>query len=346
MLSFLKRLNPYYYRPYINQLLALRSVDGPYRFLVRSWAGISDANLAARVLETEFFKHDLAPVRLPVEQLKSIVVLAPHMDDETIGAGGSLLIASSAGVNVHIVFVTDSLHFGEDSDSGRIMEQEAREVCSRIGATMHKLNLSNLAPKPDLSDVDQLSGIINDIRPQVIMAPWVLDYPPKHRLVNHLLWLSHQRRPLPDCEVWGYQVHNTPYPNGYVDITEVAEAKRDLIKCYEYQLENFYRYDHTAMGLAAWNSRYLPNIKGKGKARYAELFFTLPLDEFLRMVESFYLSDLDSTYRGDRKVVDGASAIHQMVLQGTRARGFWGLGRKREPGNKSANLNEPLKAKQ
>lgn len=302
----------------MRELNASRAEKGPYRFLVRKWDLISDVDLARRLLETEFFVQELEPLPLPIDTLKSILVLAPHQDDETIGAGGTLLLAGAAGVKIDILFITDGIekqspYAATPSEAGRIRRQEAREVCDRLGATMHQLPISNAAPEPTLENLDQLSGIINDLQPQVLMAPWLLDSPAKHRLVNHLLWLANKRSPLPDFEVWGYQVHNTLLPNGYVDITSVAEKKRQLLEKYRSQNEFSKRYDHLAMGLAAWNSRFLSVAEPK----YVEVFLTLPVKEVLRLVEKFYLSDLSVTYRGHKAVLPGAVNIHQAVTEGS-----------------------------
>jgi hypothetical protein len=87
-------------------------------------------------------------------------------------------------------------------------------------------------------------------------------------------------------------------PNGYVDITNVAEEKRKLLEYYVSQNNHVKRYDHLAMGMAAWNCRFLPNYKADSVARYVEVFCALPLHEHLKLIESFYLPNLDSTYRG------------------------------------------------
>lgn len=323
---FFKKLNPYHHRAYVREVMALRSKKGPYRFLVRNWKGVTDIDLAAGVLKTEFFRHELEPVSLPIEAVKSILVLAPHQDDEAIGCGGALLLAAKSGVSLNVVYVTD----GSQSKSKRkkgvtdeIRRREARQVCSELGAGIHELNISNLDPRPTVADIDQLSALIHELKPEVVMVPWLLDSPPKHRMVNHMLWLANRRRPLPECEVWGYQVHNTPFANGYVDITGVAEEKRGLLQHYHSQ-NDYCRYDHLAMGLAAWNAHLLGSTPDP---RYVEVFFALPAFEFFGLVEMFYFADLQMTYRGDSNVIAGLAALHEAVIQAPVKRRFLKLGR-------------------
>lgn len=324
MFEFLKKLNPYYHRSFIREALALRVERGPYRFAIRTWEGISDIDLAVRVLQTEFFGNEVKPSILPVKQVKSILILAPHQDDETIGAGGTLLLASQAGVKIDVLYVTDGAQNKDHvQNDNQVREDEAREVCSKLGAHIHHLGISNLNPQLTMEDVKRLWDIINRLKPQVILAPWILDLPVKHRLVNHLLWLANAYNRLPDCEVWGYQVHNTPFVNGYVDITGVAEEKRELLECYKSQI-HYRRYDHMAMGMAAWNTRFLDSYTD---SLYVEVFFALPSREFFRLVESFYLSDLRATYRGHKQLISPITEIHRMINEGALQRGFLKSGR-------------------
>jgi len=312
--QFLTKLNPYAHRPYVRELLALRAINGPYRFLVRNWVGQYDINLAAKILETEFFKPELVPVRLPFEKNRCILVLAPHQDDEVIGAGGTLLLAADLGIQIHIVYMTDGF-VNDVQDSVAVRDGESNEVCQSLGATKHQLGISNVNPRPCVDDLDRLAEIICTLNPDIVLAPWLLDSPAKHRLVNHLLWLANQRRQLPDIEVWGYQVHNVLFPNGYIDVTDVAARKRKLLEIYQSQNRFLYRYDHLAMGMSAWNARFHPDIKGDSIPHYVEVFFALPIKEFFRLVEKFYFVDFGATYRGQQHVIAGVEKLHKYISE-------------------------------
>lgn len=291
----------------------------PYRFVIRKWKEVQDINLAARVMGTEYFKNELVPVPLPVESLRSLLVIAPHQDDEVIGAGGAMLLARAAGAEVSVLYVTDGQQAGEP-DSSNVRDLEAQSICDALGAAKYDLRISNPSPQPTRDDLRRLAEIIGRVRPQVVMAPWLLDSPAMHRLTNHLLWLADRCFGLPEFEVWGYQVHNTLYPNGYVDITDVAEKKGELIRCYRSQVENYYRYDHMAMGMGAWNSRFLPEGRGGG-ARYLEVFFAVPSSEFMSLVESFYFADFGATYRNNPRIMPGLMPIHDEVVRQARGGG-------------------------
>lgn len=290
---------------------------GGCRFVINRWKSLIDINLAARVMESEYFRGEVSPLPLPAAKVASILVLAPHQDDEAIGAGGTLLIAAKGGADINVLYITDGAQHDSPLPADeyvRIRQIEADESCFFISGISHCLGISNTTPKPTIADIDNLTDIINRLQPDVIMLPWLLDVPPKHRLTNHLLWLSNQRNTLPGCEVWSYQIHNTLYPNGYVDITDVAEQKRKMIRCYRSQNENYKHYDSIAMGLAAWNARLVPARLDEGRDRFAEIFFTLPVAKYLELVAYFYFRDIEATYRNEANVFRGAQNIHRQIV--------------------------------
>lgn len=295
---------------------------GAYRFLVGRWDHLTDLDVIARAMDTEFFRREIKPVELPALRKRSYLLIAPHQDDESIGAAGTLSLAADAGCQVNVLFATDGVQLNtpeSPAEIAAIREEEAQRACRTIGAQVHHLGLWNPRPEPTLEHLDSLAALIERLAPDVLMVPWLFDSPPKHRLMNHLLWLTNLRRPLPACEVWGYQVHNTVYPNGYVDITDVIGRKRDALRCYESQNRQFRPYDHVSVGLSAWNARYLPVFDHEETHRYAELFFSVPLQEHLELVEKFYFRDIPATYQGDSDVYEPLQALHHQVEQESQA---------------------------
>ena len=299
----------------LREMQAARSERGPYRYVVRDWARLSDVNVAAAVLGTDFFREEVEPVELQLERLAKILVLAPHQDDETIGAGGMLLKAAARSAAIDLVYVTDGAianpPYAASTEAGvGVRMAEARRVAERLGARVFELGVSNVAPRPTIADVERLAELIWQSRPEVILSPWLLDWPQKHRVVNHLLWLAHLRRPLPDVEIWGYQVHNQLLANAYVDITSVIDAKRELLEMFVSQNSSFHDYAHMTLGMNAWNSRL---VGGTGR-RFIETFFTLPMREFAALAGHFYTRDLDKLYRGKTALAAAMGALHDVVM--------------------------------
>lgn len=310
MRRIVKRLLGLYER-----LQTARAIDSRYRFAVRHWAGMSDVDVMARLLDTEYFRDFLTPLPLQLETFESLLVIAPHQDDEAIGIGGTLSLASRMNVRLGIIFATDGEQGGV---SATTRDKEAEKVCEKLGAKKYNLNISNMSPKPTLKDLETLAQIIHTFKPEVVLIPWMLDVPLKHRLITHCLTLTHLKFDLSDVkEIWSYQIHNTIMPNTYVDITEIIEEKRELLQFYESQLKLLRRYDHLAVGLSAWNSRFLPNKFGPYPEKYVELFFTLPSSEYFNLLASIYFPNLTSVYRGMDAYIELMNSLQNSVLSST-----------------------------
>lgn len=289
---------------------------GPYRFLLRGWEAKDDVELACRILESDPFRGTLAIQALPLKNIKSFALLAPHQDDESIGAGGTLLLASKLGAATDIIYVTDGAQsprsnwYARDSaDSIRIRDAEATQVCSIIGAKKHDLKISNLSLECDMTHLDRLVSYLWDFKAEVLLVPWLWDEPLKHRFAIHLLWLANRRKILPKCEIWSYQVHSGIIPNGYVDVTDVASQKRELLRCFHSQNSQYYRYDHIAMGLSAWNSRFSKSAE----ERYWELFFCLPSAEYFRFLERHFIHNLPFIYRGNFQLIKSILKLQEKI---------------------------------
>jgi LmbE family N-acetylglucosaminyl deacetylase len=295
---------------------------GKYRFAVRNLLALDDIDLVAQVISTETFRRILQTTPLPIGEIKSVLVLAPHQDDELIGAGGLCLRLRDNAIDCTIAFLTDGAERSLGKRQGgamsvadvvKIRGEEAREVCRRLGAGYEELDISNLDMNVGLEHVEKLSSLIERLRPSVVLSPWLLDSAPKHRVANHLLWLACKSHSLPDFEVWGYQVNNALFANGVLDITEHIEEKIELLKLYKSQNELLRRYDHQAWGLSAWNARYLPSKSGDSRDRYAEIFCMLPRAEFLSLVERYYTRDIPRTYLGNIELSDAMGKLHRKL---------------------------------
>ena len=290
------------------------ATNSSYHFLVRDWAEVSDMEVAVKLLGTEFFRNQLKPIELPLYEGQRILVIAPHQDDESIGAGGTLAKASKMGAKIKILFATDGSqnNIGYSIDESiNIRNNEALKVCELIGADYEVLPVSNFRPKLNIDHIKELNKQVYDFRPDVVLVPWILDAPVKHRMVNHLLALSNELTKLPKTEIWGYQVHNTLYPNGYVDITNIIDKKHKMVGYYKSQNHNIQCYDHLSLGMSAWNSRFMPITKSNGivDKKYAEVFFTLPSEDYFSLINQFYEKDMPNTYKGDQLIINEVTKL-------------------------------------
>ena len=243
-----------------------RSVALPY-----AWISGRDPDAAAELLKTLLPVHQTKP-RVVAPPRRRILVVAPHCDDEAMGPGGTLVAARAAGAEISILVLTRGA-----GASGPVREAESRAVAARLGAEIVFLGLEDGALGLDAAAIDAFATAVEAARPDVLMLPFFLDDHEDHRRASALLALSANRlrvRP----EVWAYQVYGGVVGDVIVDITAVAEAKRDLIRLYASQAATR-DWVNFSLGLAAWNSRFLP----RSDTAFGEVFFVRPFAEWLAL---------------------------------------------------------------
>lgn len=133
-----------------------------------------------------------APV-LGLGRVTSILVVAAHPDDETLGAGGLIAECASRGIPVHVVIVTDGAasHPRSAIPAEELVELRAREARSALDALGVDIRLTTLG-FPDGQTLEQrdgvasaLSAIIGETEPTtLIVAPWTGDGHRDHRVVG------------------------------------------------------------------------------------------------------------------------------------------------------------------
>ena len=209
---------------------------------------------------------------------RSVLVLAPHPDDESVGAGGTIRLLADAGAAVVVVFATSgeatigSPDHPEEVASRR--RSEAMAACRLLGATPRFLD----HPDGSLSGAtDVLAGevgaVIEELSPDAVFLPWFADGHPDHEACTVALsTLGIDRR----VEVWGFETW-TPLPaNRLVDITPAVGAKRAAVAAHS---TAHLAFDLGAMlGLSRYRSVH--GLMGQG---YAEAFLAARAPDYLAL---------------------------------------------------------------
>lgn len=100
---------------------------------------------------------------------RPVVMLAPHPDDEVLGAGGLLARLAATGTPVHIVHVTD----GELSIAAVERRRgQARLAARRLGATsVDFLGLTTRGLRHQAGLVERFTEVLSLLRPAVLFLP-------------------------------------------------------------------------------------------------------------------------------------------------------------------------------
>jgi len=217
----------------------------------------------------------------------TIVVLAPHMDDEVLGCGGTLARHAAAGADIEVVFLTDGRYGGSVARPGTtrpdpneliaIRKREAHEAMQVLGVrALNFLDAEDTRLASDTTVAARLRAVLERVRPQIVYVPYFLDRHPDHRAANATLMNATRDSGL-QFECRGYEVWTPLVANCLVRIDETIHLKEQAMRCYTSQLA-VNDYLHSGIGLNAYRSM------GSGMpARFVEAFFSQPLGEYLRL---------------------------------------------------------------
>jgi LmbE family N-acetylglucosaminyl deacetylase len=267
----------------------------------RFLSAIRELENAEKIVRANRFISLPRPTLLSCPAGDRILVFAPHQDDETLGAGGTLLRCLHRGKTIRIVYATDgAAGKNEVNNNSATRENEAKEIWNSLGVEdLVFWRFPTRARKFEPEAVERLQSEITNYKPDAIFLPHFFEEPHDHRLIGHLILEADRQSALPDeLELWSYQITSTIVPNTVVDITELIEKKYALNISWRSQMAHF-NYAHMAEGLAAYNSYYLPRMKigtieQISKRRpvrlYGEIFLVLTMKEY-RTLRSSSISE-------------------------------------------------------
>lgn len=221
----------------------------------------------------------------------NVLVVAPHYDDESIGAGGTLAKHAQAGDRIGVAFMTDGSRGDpatrDPSASAAVLGARERELSQQrrreaseaagilgIGRSFHlDAPDERLAPTPGL--VRGMRQVLGETRPDLVYLPFATDRMPDHRAANAVLLAAAERDA--DFLVCGYEVWNPIYPNVMVDISRTFDKKCSAIRAHKSQM----RHNDYISGITGLNHyRALCHLGGVGQA---EAFYRATLGEYRRL---------------------------------------------------------------
>lgn len=181
---------------------------------------------------------------LPYETKKipdgSWIVFAPHFDDETIGMGGSLLLAKENNIPVTLVIMTDGKLGGVDTNT---RENETKEVARVLNITnLVFLNHEDRNIVLDEHSIQSIVNILNTSDANILFLPSAMEPHPDHRMTTEMVWKALAMAEN-NFEVYAYEISVQNQINHLVDITSVMEKKKSLMGLYQSQLKQNHYID-------------------------------------------------------------------------------------------------------
>ena len=176
------------------------------------------------------------------------LVIAPHPDDAELGVGGTIALLLSQGARVGVLELTD----GEPTPHGspEIRARETAASTAVLGLTWRgNLGLPNRRLEADLDSRAKLAGVLRQVRPHTLLAPYWEDSHPDHVAASALVdaarfWAKLTKSDLPGEPhyprriLYYFSIHLRihPRPSFVLDISAHLETKMHALECYQSQL--------------------------------------------------------------------------------------------------------------
>jgi LmbE family N-acetylglucosaminyl deacetylase len=205
----------------------------------------------------------------------TVLVVAPHPDDESIGCGGSVCLHAARGDRVVAVFLTSGelgLKHLPREEAWRVRECEAEAAAAVLGVAA-----LTFLRRPDWflgEGVAEAAALLRPVlereAPRRVYLPHEGEWHPDHRAALPIVRAALDATDVPPPELLGYEVW-TPLAecDRVENVTPVMRRKLRAVRCYPSQLQQF-RYDRAVRGLNQYRG-----ILG-ARCPYAEGFRAIP----------------------------------------------------------------------
>jgi LmbE family N-acetylglucosaminyl deacetylase len=183
-----------------------------------------------------------------------LLVIAPHPDDETLGAGGTIARCAAAGLPVTILTVAAHMPPLYSEAVHRQTVSEARKAHGLLGASDSRFldfPAVFVRDKPVAELNGAIAAVVAEVAPRIVLCP----YPDRHvdhrAIFDAAMVASRPVGPgvgiglVAAFETLSETHWNAPHiepnftPNWVVDISETIERKMAALACYESQIPPF-----------------------------------------------------------------------------------------------------------
>lgn len=171
---------------------------------------------------------------------RSVLVLAPHADDEVLGCGGTIVLWRQAGVPVRLVVVSDGAATADTLGTTRgeivaLREREAADAAAVLGISeVRFLRLPDGRLGEHRARIGaEIRRIVDEVRADLVLSPSPTDYHPDHIAVTEACFAEFAKG---GFSLALYEVYGTTRFNVLVEVSEVQETKERALLAYRHGL--------------------------------------------------------------------------------------------------------------
>ena len=183
--------------------------------------------------------------------MSKIVVVAPHPDDEILGAGGYLLKHKEMGDDIFWLIITDMKEsYGYSFERCKTRKTEIEKVATALGVNkVYNLELqpAGLEKYPTGTLIKAISEVFQEIKPDIVILPNEADVHSDHGIVFKAAYACTKTFRYPTIKKvmcmeviseTDYAVYNKGFiPNYFVNIEEYIEQKVKIAEIYESEIQ-------------------------------------------------------------------------------------------------------------
>ncbi len=214
----------------------------------------------------------------------NVLVISPHPDDETLGAGGTLLKLKEKGHKTHWLNVTNmKTEYGYAKERVDERNEEIQKVISSYSFD----SFWNMELEPTGMDkyetgrlVSHFKKVFEEVKPELLFLPFPNDIHSDHRIIFQTVYSCTKSFRAPYLKIVlsmeilsetdQAQVENPFVPNVFIDISQYLEKKINIMKIYKSEIDSppFPRSAEGIKGLAAYRG-------ATAYYKYSEAFYLM-----------------------------------------------------------------------